>query len=98
MNSVERRGRRSILSLLTPNYQLTKLREKLWQNSIMHRLLKMQTFLKLKTNIIFRLNELDPIIWNCLGSHLELSTVSFDLNCSVLYLTSKRSNFFLKID
>ena len=35
---------------------------------------------KVTTSIIFRVTNLDRIIWNCIGNQLDLSTVSFDLS------------------
>ena len=45
---------------------------------------KNKTFLKVKTTLIFRVKKLDALFWDCLGNQVDLSTESFDLNCSVL--------------
>ena len=42
-----------------------------------------QTLLELKTTIIFPVRTQDTLICNCVGKQLNLSTVSFALNCSV---------------
>ena len=64
-NLVERRRRRSLLSLLTLSYNLTKLRENSMQISIIHCLFKNQIFLEVKTAKMFQVEELGTLIWNC---------------------------------
>ena len=80
--------------LQTLSYKLTKWRERSWQSSISNCSFKKQNFSKVKLTTNFRGNTIDTINWRCLESHLVLSTVSFDVNCSVLKLTCKALNPF----
>ena len=52
---------------------------------ISHCLFKNQTSKNQSQNYkkkIFRVKKLDTLVWNCSGSQSDLSTVSFNLNCS----------------
>ena len=71
---------------MTLSCNLTKFKEKLWQSSISHCIFRKQTYLKVKTTAVFRINNMDKLIGNCLGSHLDLSTVSLDVNYSVFLM------------
>ena len=62
--------------------QVNQIKRKLWQISISQCLFKKESFLKFKTTIFFPVE--DTLIWYCLGSQLNLSTVSFAWICSIL--------------
>ena len=64
--------------------QVEQIKKKLWRISVSHCLFKKQTFLQVKTTITTPVKTPDTLIWNCLGSQLNLKTVSLALNCSVL--------------
>ena len=50
---------------------------------------KKKTFFKVKTTITFPVKKQNTLMWNCLGSQLNISTVGFALKCSVFWLTKK---------
>ena len=81
--------------------QVDQFKGKLVVSSISYCLFKNQIFSSFKASkkkvvikVFISFRVIDDLILNCLGSHLNLSPVSIDLNCSVRQLTQKGLKLF----